>query len=316
MYNDDLKKRFIREYTKSISTAKVANTLFDATEKYERMYSRDICQMTIEEAQHVVDNVMGMRIKSHAMYLTILREYTKWCIVMRVDGACDSALKVHAVGLEKMRKYMVSSPMHLQKVLDEIFDKESDETIDVVYRVYFWLAYGGIKEDDIPKICRSNIDMTNMTISYGGVTTPIYRESIPAITYAMSLVSFNYKHPNYSNIIRRDRVQGDSIIRGIKSEADIMTLRATISRKVAKAVKSNIASVQLSYHRAFLSGLFFRVYEAERAGIPADFADAAVEFTDGRQYKNIDEKTIVYVQNRVSKQYMEDYLRWKLLFSM
>lgn len=316
MYNEDYKKRFIREYTKSLSTAKVATTLFDAAETYEQRCKKDICQMTFDEAQNMVNEVLGVRTKSHAMSLTILREYVKWCIAMRIDGACDAVLRVQSVSLEKMRRYMVSGPLHLQKCLDNIFDKENDETVDVVYRAYFWMAYGGISEEDIPKISNSNIDLSNMSISHNGKIYPIYREAIPAITSAMNLVSFNYKHPNYSKIIRRDRVAGSSVIRGMKAESGIMTLRATISRKVANAVKNNSASVQLSYHRVALSGLFYRTYEEERAGMPVDFSEAAVEFTDGRRYKTKDDRTVVYVQNRVAKEYMEDYLRWKLLFSM
>lgn len=316
MYNEEQKKKFIREYTKSLSTAKVATTIFDAVELYEHRYGKDVCQMSTEEVQGVINEVLGVRIKSHAMSMTILREYAKWCITMRIDGACDAILKVQSVGLEKMRRYMVSGPLHLQMCLDSIFDKEIEETIDIIYRSYFWMAYGGIKEEDIPKIKKENIDLHNMSVSYGGIVAPIYREAIPSITAALNLVSFNYKHPNYSKIIRRDRASGTSIIRGIKAESDVMTLRAAISRKVAKAVKSGTAGVQLSYHRVALSGLFYRTYESERAGIPADFSEAAIEFTIGRNYKSDDERSIVYIQNRVAKEYMEDYLRWKLLFSM
>ena len=35
MYNEDLKKRFVRDYTGSLNTANVAATVFNAVEKYE-----------------------------------------------------------------------------------------------------------------------------------------------------------------------------------------------------------------------------------------------------------------------------------------
>ena len=89
MYNEELKTRFIRDYTGSLNTANVATTIFNAFEKYEQEWNADLCTKSAEELQPAVDEVVGLRTKSKWMTLIILKEYVKWCIAMQVPGACD-----------------------------------------------------------------------------------------------------------------------------------------------------------------------------------------------------------------------------------
>lgn len=205
MYNAELKSRFVKDYTKSINTANVATTVFEAFEPYETSWNADLCTRDREELQPAIDEILALRSRSQWMSLTILKEYVKWCIAMKVPDACDGMLNIEAAGLAKVRRQMVSSPLHLQRILDEVFDKESEETIDVTYRCYYWMAFGGIKEDDTLLVRASDIDFANMEIVYQDTHVPLYREALPAFHKAAELNSFCYKNPNYSRTITRDR---------------------------------------------------------------------------------------------------------------
>ena len=316
MYNEDLKKRFVRDYTGSLNTANVAATVFNAVEKYETEWNADLCTRSTEELQPVIDEIVGLRSRSKWMTLTILKEYVKWCIAMKVPGACDGMLHIEAVGLDKVRHQMVSSPLHLQRFMDSIFDSESDETIDNIYRCYFWMAYGGIDEDDTILIRNEDVDFSEMIIRYKTISVPIYREALPAFRNAVNLTSFVYKHPNYSKTIRRDRVPGDTIMRGIKAVTKTFTMRATLSKRNIKAVEVGKTDMQLSFYRVRMSGLFYRIYEMERAGIAPNFSDAALRVMDGKTYSLKGREKIEHKQNRIERDYMEDYQRWKLAFSI
>lgn len=316
MYNEDLKKRFVRDYTGSLNTANVAATVFNAVEKYETEWNADLCTRSTEELQPVIDEIVGLRSRSKWMTLTILKEYVKWCIAMKVPGACDGMLHIEAVGLDKVRHQMVSSPLHLQRFMDSIFDSESDETIDNIYRCYFWMAYGGIDEDDTILIRNEDVDFSEMIIRYKTISVPIYREALPAFRNAVNLTSFVYKHPNYSKTIRRDRVPGDTIMRGIKAVTKTFTMRATLSKRNIKAVEEEKTDMQLSFYRVRMSGLFYRIYEMERAGIAPNFSDAALRVMDGKTYSLKGREKIEHKQNRIERDYMEDYQRWKLAFSI
>ena len=316
MYNEELKKRFIRDYTGSLNTANVAATMFNAAEKHEIRWNADLCTRSAEELQPMIDDIVGLRSKSRWMTLIILKEYVKWCIAMKVPGACDGMMHIEAVGLDKVKHQMVSSPLHLQRFMDSIFDPESEETIDNIYRCYFWMAYGGIDEEDTIAIRKSDVNFQRMYIQYKSTSIPIYREAVPAFRNAVMLDSFVYKHPNYSKDIRRNRVQGDTIMRGIKAATKTFTMRATLSKRNIKAIEEGKTDLQLSFYRVRMSGLFYRVYEMERAGISPNFSEAALRVMDGKTYSLKGREKLEHKQNRIEKDYMEDYERWKLAFSI
>lgn len=316
MYNERQKVNFIKGYTGSLNTANVATTIFNALEKYEEQWQADFCTRSKEEIQPVIDEIAGLRTKSQCMTLIILKEYVKWCIAMKVPGACDGMLHVEAVGLDKIRHQMVSSPLHLQKYLDELFDPESEETIDNIYRCYFWMAYGGIDEEDTIRVKKDDVNFEQMTIAYKDTNIPIYREAIPAFRNAVSLTDFLYKHPNYTKTVRRDRISGDTIMRGIKADTKTFTIRVTISKRNITAIEDGRTNLQLSFYRVRMSGLFFRTYERERAGIPVDFSDAAMRAMAGKEYSTKGRIKLEHKQNRIERDYMEDYQRWKLAFSI
>lgn len=316
MYNEEQKKRFIRDYTGSLSTANVAATIFNETEKYEESWGADLCTKGVEELQPVINEITGLRNKSQWMSLTILREYVKWCLAMKVPGACDGMLHIEAVGLDKIKKQMVASPLHLQRYLDDIFDKEFEETIDNLYRCYFWMAYGGIDEEDTILVRTDDVDLSQMLIRYKTTSVPIYREAIPAFKNAVTLTNFLYKHPNYTKPIRRDRVPGDTIMRGLKATTKTFTMRTTISKRNISAIENGLTELQLSFYRVRMSGLFYRTYEMERAGIPVTFSEAALRVMDGKTYALSGREKIIHKQNRIERDYFDDYQRWKLAFSI
>lgn len=316
MYNEEQKQKFLASYTKSINTARVASVIFEAVSPYEETYEKDISTFAVEELQPVVDNILGMRSSSKWMGVTILREYSNWCMMNQVPGACDSIDQVDLLGLNKVRLQTVASPLHLQKYLNEVFDPEEEETIDNVYRCFFWMGYAGIPEEDTLSIESKDIDMENLSIKYGGNDLPIYREAIPAFKNAITLTQFRYKHPNYSKIIVRDRIPGTSIMRGIKANTRILTIRSTLSKRLNEAYKTGKTAQQLSFYRIWISGLFYRMYELERAGIPADFSEVAVQQMGGKDYSLSGRATLRQKQNRKAWEYKVDYQRWKVVHSI
>lgn len=316
MYNNELKARFIKDYTQSINTANVATTVFTAMEPFEEAWQADLCTKSAEELQPVIDKVVALRFRSQWMSLNILKEYVKWCMAMRVPGACDGMLSITAAGLDKVKHQMVSSPFHLQQYLDAVFSKEEDEMLDNLYRCYYWMAYGGVQDEDVLSIKTSDVNFDEMCIQYGDTSVPIYRESLPAFHNAVELKSFLYRHPNYAKPIRRDRVPGDTLIRGYRVITQTNNLRSNMSHLSADAIKQGKTELQLSFYRVWMSGLFYRMYERERAGLPVDFTGVAAELMSGKTYIIKGRTKIEHRQRQRGRDYMEDYQRWKLAFSI
>lgn len=316
MYNPALKKKYLEKCVTSESRAVVIKRVFSAFEKHENLWQADLCTKNADVLQPIIDEITGIRLSSQYDILTILKEYVLWCMAENVPGVCDGMLQIKDVGLKKMRRQLVSSPLHLQKYMDEIFDDEETETMDVLYRCYYWMAFAGIKEEDILQIKCSDVDFSSMSIYYGETSAPIYREGILAFRKAIELKYFRYIHPNYEPILR-ERIPGETIMRGIKAVTKSKTIRSFLSRYSSRMCKEGKTDMQLSYSRVRLSGIFFRVYENERLGIPPNFTDVIMdEYPEKlREKYQGDEKEFIRYQKRRMNAYMEDYRRWKLAFA-
>lgn len=315
MYNSEQKTQFIQWYTSSITTAYVCETTFNAFEPYETAWGADLCTQTAEVLRPVVDKLTGLRVRSKWARVILLKDYVKWCLSHCVEGACDGMLSVEATGIDKLRRQSVSGPFHLQQYLNQICDPESQKTLDNVYRCYYWMAYGGIAEEDIPTIRNTDVDFQHMVIRYRDTEVPIYREAVQAFRNCVDLTQFAYIHPHYHDPIQKDRAPGDTLIRGTNGVASIKSIRVELSRRSKRAFEEGRTTTQLSHYRAWISGLFFRMYERECAGFEVDFSDAAAQFMEGRTYKlDSGRNTVEAKKRQCARDYMEDYQRWKLAF--
>ena len=218
----------------------------------------------------------------------------------------------------KIRERMVASPLHLKTYLNSVFDPVTDETIDVTFHSFFWLIYAGIDEKDVMDITKDQIDFENMEIHHKTVNYPIYIEAVPALKKAISLTKFRYKHPMYDEkiVIFKDRLPGDKILRGITGDKDIFAMKNHIAHKTANAIKAGKSELRLSTNRAELSGIFHRLYDRERAGLPISFTEYAIRRVATNTpdvFKNKEEANRRI--RKAERDYLNDYTRWKLAFS-
>ena len=319
MYNEELKTRFIQEYTKSISRAEACVQAFNAIEPFEVQWDADFCTKSAAELEPVVEQLVGFRVRSRWLRIIIFQKYVKWCLVNKVKDACDGMLQVECAGLDKVKSQMVSNPTMLQAYLDVVCDPESEKTTDNIYRCFYWMAYSGMDEHDIMNVKCSDVDFDNMVIRYGGEEYEIYREAIPAFRNAATLTEFVYKHPNYppDKKVIRNRALGDTLIRGIRSTTSLAALRVELSRRSKKFIEDGLTDKQLSYYRVYLSGLFYNMKKREEAGITVDFTGVASRFMEGKTYKlDAGRNTPEAKKRAVVNDYLQDYERWKAAFNL
>lgn len=255
-----------------------------------------------------------------------MREYVRWCVDNHIDGATLAIMNVDfgSVGLDKMRRQSVANPQHLQRYLDSIFEKESEGTVDVVYRCFFWLAYMGVmREEDALSIDVSDVDFEDMAIHFNGRDYPFYREAIPSIKKCVTLESFRYIHPKYNPTVK-ERAHGTKLLRGFSDTLSLQAFRNMICRK-EKARKSLLAGAEedrsldlsLSFDRVWLSGRFFSMLENERSGMSVDFTYLAEEFMEGKEYNLSSGRNTIEAKKRwIARDYLRDYEQWKLAHSV
>lgn len=320
MYNEDIKIAFIDSVTSSESVRSNLINMFNNIEKFEEACSSDICTMTFSEIEPILKQITGFRSSSSKLRIKALKDYTRWCVDRRIEGAVDGMADFESQslsGLEKFKTHTLSSPMHLQSYLNACLTDVDANTVDNTFRCFYWLAYGGMAEQDIFKTTIGDVDFRTMSIRYFASEIPIYREALSAFRYCVESDTFNYEHSTYTNKDHAvmPRITGNLLVRGCKAQPDMYSFRTTLSRRSKKALESGKTDLEMSYYRVWLSGLFYRMYELEQIGMEVDFRPIVTQYMEAKVPKEEfrEEKTKKKILSLI-RDYKKDYVRWKEVY--
>lgn len=330
MYNrpDDRKLKFKYSYG-SDETFDAIDKAFNSIAPYELEWDMDVCLQNDEsEIQRLIDNLSKSRQKDNTS-LIILRDYCKWCMLEGYENISYNLIRLKPPAVERVKTLTVPNPQQLQIHLDSFLDPESKHTMHMVYRAYYWLAFSGVMEEYAMKICQANVDLKNRLISYGDYVWKICNEGFESIKFCTESNIINVYRGNYKEtgtVLFRthdvDKKTGtEYILRGIESTTDGNNyyLDKNFSSKQSQAVKEGKTNYKLSYSRVWNSGIFYRAYLNEVAGIKPSFAVAARQTFNRavREVKRI--KPGGATKERLSiieKQIERDYIRWKLAHNL
>jgi hypothetical protein len=311
MYNAEIKNMFAKSYTTKASVRKVCRQLFDVAEKYETHWGADLCTRISIELEPIIDEAAGLTAQGRQMYLKIFQSYIKWCIDQKIfPNVCDDLLTVTSVMSKKFKHQTITSPKHLQKYLDSVFEQEDLLTIDILYRTFFWLAYAGVSLNDVFELKNQDFDFDNMLVRCKDKSYPIYREGVKALRLCVNLSYIQLIRGDTGVVRRVDRINSDLIMRGTRSIINKQSIQERISHKQKDALDKGKTDLTLSFFKVWISGLFYRMYIDEISGIKPNFFPFIKEIDDARGTKN---KTGAL--NRRAEYYYEDYLCWKNSFS-
>lgn len=324
MYNETQKNAFIAAHTSSDKTTALIVQIFNWFEPYETEWNMDLSQQTTEILQPVVNDLSGLRSKSTELVLIILKEYVKWCGRNGYEVS-KGIFDVRINTIDKIQNQMVASPLHLKSILDKKevhndketlicgFDLPEQETVDITYRVFLWMAFAGLDDKDAIRVTADHVDLKKLRINFEGHSYEIYKEGREDFEKACKLLDFLYIHPNYTT--RRDRAEGNIIMRGFRSpNVDLLTIRPIINKRLCSG--KTPTKEKISYRRIYLSGIFYRAYERERAGLPVDFSDVIAREMQDRQYTVTKTRTLTTIANALEREYLADYEKWKCAFAM
>ena len=307
MYNEELKNRFITECASTASSSKRAKYLFNGSERFEKMYGKDLCAISGGNIGEVVENIIGARLGTQTVDLSMLRKYARWCLDNNIDGACDALLGEHNVDVQKLRDTMVDTPKKLQELFDHAFPPESDGKVDNLCRGFFWMAFMGLEEKDSVQIESSHVDLRNKVVRFEGKEYPIYNESIPTFRHLCVANSFFYDYVSREAIV--PRVTGDKILRGTgdSSEPNPDSIRRSTNRKLATAVADR--KISIKYTSIRLSGVLYRMYQDEMLNGECDIRKYLLEY-DPDLY-DLEKRR----RTRKEEEFRTDYERWKIAFN-
>jgi len=316
VYNEERKLKFIKEKFTSEAAAMVLYSTFNTFAPYEEKWGADLCTRSAADLQPILDS-SGRMSRGKKAYVSTVKKYVLWCIDQGIEDVNNDALSVKFMAdkdlvRQKTRDTMFASPLHLQTVMDTIFESEDEETADLAYRACLWLIYSGVDPNDVEIVLSSDIDLRDMTIHYDGRYLPIYREAMRSIRLCVENESFRFIHPIHGEVRPRARIDGKELLRSYKGVVSTYTVRIQ-SHKRKERAKSNGDFVlrEITPKAVYESGLFYRAYEKECAGIIPDFKDELL-----RRYVRRNKNVCLseYGLSCAVQRKKEDYLMWKDAF--
>jgi len=323
------KERFVNErYPNSeISRKQVLATLMSLS-SFEESWGMDFTMQDLPELQKAFSSIISTAYSGSKTTLIRFHRYAKW----RIDNGlpcADSVFKLVPDRITAMKESMVSSPAHLAKVLDAVFDDPVTGSSDIIYRVFLWMGFSGISDSEALRVTKDEVDFRTMTIHHEGFEYPIYSESKYDFRIACDINEF------VEGKKRRKRCDGDEIMRGKNDTSSrspesvlIGTIRPMVFRrfKSAEAANQNLErpldiGYDITFSRVLLSGTFYRMYQDEINGNPPDFAEYALaEFHRAQQsdkpYKVSDANPRWGILLRLRKSAESDYNSWKKAFNL
>lgn len=311
MYNEGIKLRFIAHMGFSGAQYKFAVTLFNSLQKYEEQWGCDVCAVSEDKLSNAINEISSLRSSSLHTRINILRSYARWCIENNIPGATDTAMRVYPDNSYKIKTQMVSGPTELALYLDILFPPVSDLEVSILYRCYFWLAFSGMKQEDILKVKKSDINFNDMLIHFNGDDYPIYNGAINAFRAAIDAKYFRYWNKLLNRMIEIQRGCDDYLMASSGRVITPENIKSQISRRAKQAFQTGEARTCVSYIHAYLSGVFFRKFEMERAigerYTYEDFLDIVDMNSHAKRQAD---------RNKAARMYLEDYNTWKNAFNI
>ena len=317
MYNTEMKTLFIKQNVQSVSDLDTAEYVFNKISKFEEEYDKDFACMSSDEAQIVINSMQTMRSAALDSQLGVLRRYIRWHIDIGTPGVNAELLGINPNSSDHIKSLLVKDPVHLAVILNKVFAPVSEETIDNIFRLYLWLVYMGMNEEQVHRCTRDDVDYKRMVIQCDNEYFPIYREALDVIVFCSDSERFKDRRTGY--VGARDfapRVPGNELYRGMRPTKNIRSTRSRVEQCLLEAYHNNIIDVKLNTHRTALSGTFYRMYERELFGFPVDFTDDAIKTMRGKEYKQTKWTSINYRRQVIATELAVDYNIWKQAYRL
>lgn len=302
VFNEELKNEYL-SYLNNIGSQsvikKVYNPLFKASEKYETKLTKDISEFSGDELNIFFSKEYKcLSKKTLLIKVSCVRRYAKWCKDngLPVSDECVNFTIDVIDSLKDTGNAYIKSPRDLAiKIGTNVpLTYDTKDRILVKVRAAIWLVYAGMRQHDVINIKRENIYIKEKFIKYKDKYYEIYPEMTEDIMRAYNIDSKACNGKDY--FIRRAN----------SNPFTISSLMIYLSEQQKTLMKGDF---KLTFEKVRMSGLYYRTYQREQLGCPADFSDEIVYRMEQSNRKSKDEKmSYIQIKSCIKKGY-QDYLK-------
>ena len=205
MYNQEIKERFLREYTSTKNKAGTSvHFMFDSIGVYESEMQMDISTMSVKDAIKAISHVNIGTYRTATTVATDLKAYVKWCARHSVfSNVCTELLSIKVDNIDisgNLSKILFNDEDDLVSCLKSTrpFD---DGYYDVVVAVFLWL---GISQSQMMNIKIDDVDLDNCRIRVENVFIPMSRKLSEILSLYSKTKSGTRMNKNGPRVVYRD----------------------------------------------------------------------------------------------------------------
>ena len=173
MHNHEVKERFLIEYSSGGSNVKNIRGRFEDISQAEQLMSKDIAEMTKEEAISAINRLEFLEMGTAEGFLAVTKMYTRWCQKNEIfENIAGGFLQV---SLNDIDPSVSMSKMFFRDEHDFLYSmrkvREFDELQnDVVALIFAWL---GLSLDEALSIRENDIDFDARKIYFNTITASL-----------------------------------------------------------------------------------------------------------------------------------------------
>ncbi len=327
MYNEEVKKQFLREIDVRGRTLSIYEGEFERVSRYEELFGKDLCAFTVDEFAEAVNGSGGTSTHSLQTKASNYKRYAKW---VYDSGHLElnpnvSLFLVSLAGIanttSNISKSLIKDPQHLKRILDAI--DEFNETprsfmgLNKIRRVFAWLMYAGLAQDDIVKVRDGDVNLRHRMIFYKSDVYPIYYLALQDFADLLSMKEMEAKKTSRKIVVKFPRAEGDLLLRG-EANPTFKSLYNNFAMLITTASETNPDIIPLQYKKVHASGIFYEAFlEETETGVEPDFVvQAARELEATKGWGTVEEYR---KRDRIYKRSLNlrtDYKRWKTAFDL
>lgn len=305
MYNSNEKLTYLEKSKLSPQTKGIIENIFEKFEPFEKKAGKDVSEFTPQELNNVISE--GFSISKQATFnniISAINRYKQWLNKGQIDEAKEIS------GALSVRKTMISSPFHLQYILDQGLKSPDSETTDVILRAMYWLKFAGLTNSQAARVTKGDIDFTAMNVMIDGIVFPIESFAVESLQFACKSDYLIIDNPTHKNTRKQFRTEGSTVLRCFSPSDNI----SGQCLRVSNIYKSRTSIVPPTLMNTWYSGFFYRTFLSEMMGVKPDFEFLARFLLSEKLevYKN-QEFTSDSLKNK-TRNLQKNYDLWKLAF--
>ncbi|MEG1869698.1 MAG: hypothetical protein RR205_02490 [Oscillospiraceae bacterium] len=314
MYNQSVKEEYINYYMGTSQTRnadfqrKQLENFFKRLGSAEKSFDVDIADADYETMIFILSQVGKGGARSDANAITTCKNYINWAIENNHTSNFENRIEgITVANIDKSAVYrttMIKDEAELIEYLNICFNDVSNESLDIIFRIYAILVFSGVEATLIKHLPANCVDLSSKTICADGVTISLSDNACEYIRILNNIDSYVVSRGENLSPRMIPKANTGHLLETSSSNRDNMNpyFRSALSKAANRYYKAKHIKKSLSAGSIYRSGIFYRAWLNESIG-------GTVSIDEYFQFKST-------VKNITRSKLLTEYKHWKKAFDL